>query len=101
MVTTGPWVPRMVTTGPWVPRMVGVPSKAPSSEDMQPDDKGSGKVRFVWSAELHARFEQAVGKLGVDRATPQAPPAAPPSRATSCDHCDARRARRTPGHRLR
>jgi SHAQKYF class myb-like DNA-binding protein len=37
------------------------------------DEKsGSGKTRFVWSAELHARFEQAVAKLGVDRAKPQA-----------------------------
>jgi len=36
------------------------------------DEKGTGKVRFVWSAELHARFEQAVAKLGVDRAKPQA-----------------------------
>ena len=37
------------------------------------DEKaGSGKTRFVWSSELHARFEQAVAKLGVDRAKPQA-----------------------------
>lgn len=36
------------------------------------DDKGTGKVRFVWSSELHERFEQAVAKLGVDRAKPQA-----------------------------
>lgn len=36
-----------------------------------PDEK-AGKTRFVWSAELHARFEQAVAKLGVDRAKPQA-----------------------------
>lgn len=36
------------------------------------DDKGSGKTRFVWSSELHLRFEQAVAKLGVDRAKPQA-----------------------------
>jgi SHAQKYF class myb-like DNA-binding protein len=33
---------------------------------------GRGKTRFVWSAELHARFEQAVAELGVDRARPQA-----------------------------
>ena len=32
---------------------------------------GRGKTRFVWSAELHARFEQAVAELGVDRARPQ------------------------------
>ena len=30
------------------------------------------KTRFVWSAELHARFEEAVAKLGIDRAKPQA-----------------------------
>ena len=35
-------------------------------------DEKAGKTRFVWSAELHARFEQAVAKLGVDRAKPQA-----------------------------
>ena len=30
------------------------------------------KTRFVWSAELHVRFEEAVAKLGIDRAKPQA-----------------------------
>ena len=35
-------------------------------------DATAGKTRFAWSAELHARFEQAVAKLGVDRAKPQA-----------------------------
>ena len=34
-------------------------------------DEKAGKTRFVWSAELHARFEQAVAKLGVDRAKPR------------------------------
>jgi SHAQKYF class myb-like DNA-binding protein len=35
-------------------------------------DAKAGKTRFAWSAELHARFEEAVAKLGVDRAKPQA-----------------------------
>ena len=34
-------------------------------------DEKAGKTRFVWSAELHAHFEQAVAKLGVDRAKPR------------------------------
>merc|ERR1719478_1676521 len=43
-----------------------------------PDD-GSGaagrpvhKQRFVWTSELHRRFEAAVNTLGVDQAKPQA-----------------------------
>jgi SHAQKYF class myb-like DNA-binding protein len=38
------------------------------------DDVGAGgkKARFVWSAEVHACFCEAVHKLGVDKAKPQA-----------------------------
>ena len=36
------------------------------------DQTAGMKTRFVWSAELHARFEEAVAKLGIDRAKPQA-----------------------------
>jgi len=52
----------------WAEGPTGAGGKARRSSD----EKGSGKVRFVWSAELHQRFEQAVAKLGVDRAKPQA-----------------------------
>ena len=55
------------------------------------DEKsGSGKTRFVWSAELHARFEQAVAKLGVDRAKPQARASATLAPATPRAHTAAR-----------
>ena len=36
------------------------------------DQTAGMKTRFVWAAELHARFEEAGAKLGIDRAKPQA-----------------------------
>ena len=46
-------------------------SKAES--DGEEDDIGSEKkARFVWTPDLHRRFETAVNRLGVSQAKPQA-----------------------------
>jgi len=40
-------------------------------EDVEAADNGEKKLRFVWSSEMHSRFEAAVHKLGVLHAKPQ------------------------------
>ena len=51
------------------------PSLTRGDDDDEPDDPaeaGEKKTRFVWTPELHSRFETAVHKLGVAHAKPQA-----------------------------
>merc|ERR1719181_240503 len=48
---------------------VQAPSAVVSTEQMGPD--GQQKRRFVWSPELHSRFEAAVNALGLDAAKPK------------------------------
>mgnify|MGYP006097802301 CR=1 FL=1 len=51
------------------------PLSARGDDDDEPDDPteaGEKKTRFVWTPELHSRFETAVHKLGVAHAKPQA-----------------------------
>merc|ERR1719454_2329406 len=48
---------------------VQAPSAVVSAEQMGPD--GQQKRRFVWSPELHSRFEAAVNALGLDAAKPK------------------------------
>merc|ERR1719313_2947327 len=49
--------------------MVG--DEGPSGAN-SPHDRPLHKQRFVWTAELHRRFEAAVNTLGIDHAKPQA-----------------------------
>ena len=42
------------------------------ADDTHDDDGQEKKVRFVWTRDLHSRFEQAVHQLGVAQAKPQA-----------------------------
>lgn len=59
------------------PGMLGAPSCAIGHGDANCDDLASNaarpmhKQRFVWTGELHRRFEAAVNTLGVDQAKPQ------------------------------
>ena len=46
-------------------------SHAVSMVDVDAGGRGAQKQRFVWTSELHRRFEAAVNTLGVDQAKPQ------------------------------
>jgi len=59
-------------TAPIEGRTVGGAGDSDAEHDAEPSESTEKKVRFVWTAAMHHRFEEAVQQLGVAQAKPQA-----------------------------